>query len=81
MNELKATTTLFEGTRFEVKMGKTIYWKKSIYSENWQSWTIAIYHKVDDKFEYFDRMIQRDFTREIQRMNDLSNHTTLLIKP
>jgi hypothetical protein len=72
MNELKTTTTLFEGTRFEVKSGKTIYWKNSIYSENWQSWTIAIYHKVDDKFEYFDRMIQRDFTREVQRMNDLS---------
>jgi hypothetical protein len=71
MNELIATTTLFEDTNFEVRKGKTIYWENSIYSENWQSWTICIYHKVNGKFEYFDRVTQRDFSREVQRMNDL----------
>ena len=73
MNELIATTTLFEGTHLEVPKGKTIYWQNSIYSENWQSWTIAIYHKVDGKFEYFDRVVQRDFAREVQRMREMSN--------
>jgi hypothetical protein len=73
MNELLATTTLFDGTHLEIKKGKTIYWKNSIYSENWQSWTIAIYHKVEDKFVYFHRVIQRDFSREIQRMRDLES--------
>ena len=72
MNELTAITDIFEGTRFEVKKGNTIYWKNFIYSENWQSWTIAIYHKIDGKFEYFDKMIQRDFSRELQRMNELN---------
>jgi hypothetical protein len=73
MNELLATRTLFDGTNLEVQKGKTIYWKNSVYSENWQSWTIAIYHKVNDKFEYLDRVTQRDFSREIQRMRDLES--------
>lgn len=72
MNELIAKTTLFKGTHLEVQKGETIYWQSSIYSENWQSWTIAIYHKVDGKFKYFDRVSQRDFSREIQRMNELA---------
>jgi len=70
MNEITATKTLFEGTHLEIKKGKTIYWKNSIYSENWQSWTISIYHKVNGEFEFFDRVIQRDFVREIQYMQD-----------
>lgn len=70
MNELLATTTLFKGTHLEVKKGEMIYWQNSIYSENWQSWTIAIFHKVNGKLEYFDKVIQRDFAREIQRMKD-----------
>ena len=73
MNELLATTTLFRGTHLEVKKAETIYWQNSIYSENWQSWTIAIYRKVDDKFEYLNRVIQRDFQREVQRMRDLES--------
>ena len=83
MNELLATRTLFEGTHLEVKKGKTIYWQNSIYSENWQSWTISIFHKVDDKFGYFDRVRQRDFSREVQRMRDnaMKNNLRVIISP
>lgn len=72
MNELIATTTLFKGKSYEIKNGDTFYWQHSIYSENWQSWTIALYYKVDDNFKFLEKVTQRDFTREIQRMNELS---------
>jgi hypothetical protein len=75
MNELLATTTLFKGTNLEVPKGKTIYWQNCIYSENWQSWTIAIYHKVDGRLEYFDRVVQSYFLREVQRMREMSNNS------
>ena len=73
METLTATTTLFEGTHLEIKKGKTIYWQDSIYSENWQSWTIGIFHKVGEKLEFFDRVRQSDFAREVQRMKELTN--------
>jgi len=72
MKELLVTKTLFKGTHLEISPNKTIFWQNSIYSENWQSWTIAIYHKVNDKYKCLGIVPQRDFSREVQIMHDLN---------
>jgi hypothetical protein len=70
MNEIIATKHLLFGSQIEIKKGDTFYWKNGIYSENWQSWTIIIYKKNNDKYVNIGSVVQRDFTREIQYMQD-----------
>lgn len=65
LHEVTATRTLFEGTPNEIRTGKTFYWRLSVYSEGWNCWTIALYHKIDGRLEFFDRLPQYLFSREI----------------
>jgi hypothetical protein len=70
MNEIKATKTLFKGASHEVKKGSSIFWQRGGYSENWQSWTIYLYTKINNEFYFYGKVTQRDFSREVQYMQD-----------
>lgn len=81
MNEVKATKILFKGTSHEVKKGSSIFWERGGYSENWQSWTICLYTEIDGDFYFYGKITQRDFSREIQKMQDDAKAILLHLNP
>ena len=70
MNEITATKHLLFGSGIVIKKDTTFYWQNGIYSGNWQSWTINIYIKENEKYTLIGKVVQRDFTTQIQYMQD-----------
>jgi len=70
MKEILATSKLLFGSSIEIEKGNIVYWKDGIYSENWQSWTINIYKKEGEEYVRIGIVPCREFSREVQRMQD-----------
>jgi len=68
MNTIEVKSTIFKNKCFEYKKGDTLFWLPSIYSESWQSWTIQIYIKTEQGFKSIQRLTQKDFYYEIDKM-------------
>lgn len=69
--EIDVTCNIFKGKYYEHNHGSKLYWMESIYSESWQCWTIQLYHLVDNVYKPFAKIEQREFAREIQRMQEV----------
>ena len=63
MYEIKVIKDTIVGFHFDYKDGDTIYWKPSIYSENFMEWTAAIYTKTDDGFKNIGSVRQSAITQ------------------
>jgi hypothetical protein len=70
LKEIIVTKILFKGTPFEIQKGETIYYRNGLYSENWQSWTIDIFKKIDGNYKFYRKVTESEFSREIQYMRD-----------